>query len=75
MNRLNFKMDDGVLQVTDMNPSVGGMTTRALTNPKVDDDLEAAEQAATGQLAMKKSPFYYIIPFVVLMIVIGYLQK
>ncbi len=74
-NKLNFKMEYGALQVSDINPAVGGMTTRALTNPRVDDDLEAAEQAATGQVGMRKSPIFYILPFVILMVVISYMQK
>lgn len=75
MSKLNFKMDYGVLQVSDVNPAVGGMTTRDLTNPRVDDDLEAAEQVATGHLGKIKSPFYYILPVIILIVVISYLQK
>lgn len=75
MTKFNFVMDYGVLQVSDINPSVGGRTTRDLTNPRVDDDLEAAEQVATGQIQPVKSPMYYLLPAAIILVIISFLQK
>lgn len=75
MSQFNFVMDYGALQVSDINPSIGGKTTRDLTNPRVDDDLEAKEQMATGQIQPIKSPMYYLLPAVIILVVISFLQK
>lgn len=72
---INYIMDYGAMQARDLNPAAPGLSTAALTNPTYDKGLEAQEAVATGEVGRAMSPMRYLLAIVVVLVVIGYMQK
>lgn len=72
---IRYVMENGLMQAKDINPAVPGMTTKDLTNPRTDDNLDAAQELLTGTAGRKCNPVVYLIAAAVALTAISFLQN
>ncbi len=72
---IKYVMENGLMQAKDINPAVPGITTKDLTNPRVDDNLDAAQELLTGTAGRKSSPILYLAVAAVALTAISFMQN
>lgn len=72
---MQFKMDYGVLQMRDVYPNAGGMSTEDLTNPTNDTYLDNKQQEYLGETTRQKSPMVFVFAAVIFLLVVSMFQK
>lgn len=74
-NKMHFVVEYGMLQARDLNPSIAGISTRDLTNPRLEEDEDVKQEIITGQATKQTSPMKYILIAAVILFFISYFQK
>ena len=72
---MQFKMEAGLLQRKDIDPSAGGYTTSERTNPVIDSRIDMQQQVYLGETTRQKSPLVFVFAAVIFLLVVSLFQK